>query len=139
MSKSHFSTKHLDDNQGNNLIIRRNGKFISLMIRLATENFNRKVGKINVETKVLHVKRVRSKHLFRKLNAYGFCYRIIEEGKLFDKIRLKDDNCEWLIPKSWITDNENKKLLHFKGNGGFELQVFLPLEEIEQFKRPTRF
>ena len=139
MAKAEFSTKHLDDNQGNNLITRRQGKFISLMLRLSSETFNRKVGKINVDTKVLHIERVRAKHLFRKLNAYGICYKIIEDGKLFDKIRLKDDKAEWLIPKSWVLQKENQTFLHFQGNGGFELQVFLPLDKIEQFKRPVRF
>lgn len=139
MGKVEFATKHLNDNQGNNLIIRRKGKFITLFLKLASESFNRNIGRINTDTKVLHIKRKKGLHLFRKLNAYGICYQILEDGKLFEKVRIKDENDEWLIPKSWITDKENKTLLHFKGNGGFELQVFLPLEEIEQFKRPVRY
>jgi len=139
MRKIEFATKHLNDNQGNNLIIRRKGKFVTLFLRLGSETFNREIGKINTDTKVLHIKRNKGKHLFRKFNAYGLCYQVIEDGKLFNKIRIKDEDSEWLIPKDWIVDNKDKKFLHFKGSGGFELQVFLPLEEIEQFKRPIRF
>lgn len=139
MGKAEFVTKHLNDSQGNNLLIRKEGKFINLFLKLSSESFNRKVGRINTETKVLHIKRKRGAHLFRKLNAYGICYQILEDGKLFDKIRIQDDFSEWLVPKSWILENKDKDFLHFKGNGGFELQIFLPLEKIEEFKRPTRY
>tara|TARA_R110000787_G_scaffold44415_9_gene109037 strand:+ start:3657 stop:4070 length:414 start_codon:yes stop_codon:yes gene_type:complete len=137
MGDAEFSTKHLKDNQENNLIIMRKGKFISLFLKLKSETSKRKIGKINVDTKVLHIERNRKRHLFRKLNAYGICFQIIEDGKLFDKVRIKDDFSEWLVPKSWIL--ENKIILNFQGKGGFELQVFLPLDKIEEFKRPTRY
>lgn len=139
MAKAEFATKHLHDNQGNNLIIRTKDHFITLYLKLSSESFKREIGKINTKTKILHIKRKRATHLFRKFNAYGLCYQVIEDGKLFDKIRIKDEQSEWLIPKAWIVDNKDKKFLHFKGSGGFELQVFLPLDQIEEFKRPTRF
>jgi len=127
------------DEQGNSIIVMQDDNILTLYLKLKSEDKKRKIGFINVNTKVLHITRNRSRHLFRKLNGYGFCYQIIEDGKKFNKIRLKDDKCEWLIPTSFILDKKNAQFLHFKGNGGFELQVFLPLETIEKFKRPDRF
>ncbi len=133
-----INTKILDEEQNLILIVRK-GNNITLYIKLKSENRKRKIGYINVATKTLHIRRKRALHLFFKFNAYGFCYHIINDAKKFDKIRLKDDFDEWVIPTSFILNKENAKYLHFKGNGGFELQVFLPLDSIEQFKRPQRF
>ena len=133
---SEFATKHLNDKAGNNLLIKTDGHIITLFLKLKSEDYNRKIGKINKNTKVFHITRKRKSHLFRKLNAYGICYQIIEDGKLFNKIRLKDEHSEWLVPKKWIIENKNKNFLHFKGNGGFELQVFLPLDQIEIYQDP---
>lgn len=134
---SNIATKM--DEQGNRIIAMQDDNIITLYLKLKTEDRKRKIGFINTNTKVLHITRNRGKHLYRKLNAYGFCHQIIEDGKKFNKVRLKDDKAEWLIPTSFILDAKNNHFLHFKGNGGFELQVFLPLEVIEQFKRPERF
>jgi hypothetical protein len=127
------------DEQGNRIIVIKEDNILKLYIALKSENRRRSVGFINTNTKVLHITRCRPRHLFRKLNAYGFSYQIIKDAKKFNKIRLKDEKAEWLIPTSFILDKNNSDFLHFKGNGGFELQVFLPLDKIEQFKRPERF
>lgn len=138
MKKSEITTKILDQD-GNTLLVVRNDNIIKLFLKLKSEKHKRNLGFINVNTKVFHVVRKKDLHLMRKFNAYGFSYSVIKDSKLFDNIRLKDDDNEWLIPKAFVLDRENSKYLHFKGNGGFELQVFVPLEAIEQFKRPVRF
>lgn len=127
------------DEMGNSITAIRKDNIIVLFLKLKSETRKRKVGFVNTNTKTLHIARVRAKHLFRNYNAYGFCYQIIHDAKLFDKVRLKDDWFEWLIPTEFILNKENNKFLHFKGNGGFELQVFVSLDTLEQFKRPERF
>lgn len=129
------------DADGNSLLIMQTDNIIKLYLKLKAEARKRMIGFVNVNTKTLYVERQRGKHLFRKLNAYGFCYHIIKDAKKFNQIRLKDETGEWLIPTSFILDKENeeKKYLHFKGKGGFELQVFTPLDSIEQFRREDRF
>lgn len=130
----------LIDSDGNSILVSRIDNIIKLFIKLKSERSKRMIGFININTKTFHVSRSRSLHLFRKLNAYGFCYNILAEAKSFDKIRLKDEVGEWLIPLEFILDKTNQnQFLHFKGKGGFELQIFVPLESIEQFKRPARW
>lgn len=136
--KKSINSKMVDE-QGNTILIVRNDNIITLWLKLKSETRKRKIGFVNTNTKVLYITRVREKHLFRKMNAYGFCYTILKDAKKFNQIRLKDDWFEWLIPVEFILNKENAKYLHFKGNGGFELQVFMSLETLEQFKRPERF
>ncbi len=125
------------DEQGNSIIASKKDNIIVVYLKLKSEKRKRKLGFINTNTKVLYVTRKRGLHLFRKFKAYGFCYQLIKDAKKFDAIRLKDEYDEWLIPTSFILNNS--KFLHLKGNGGFELQVFLPLEIMGQFKREDRF
>lgn len=78
------------------------------------------------------VKRVRDKHLFRKFNAYGFNDYVLRNQTTFDWIRLSDDEGNhWKIPVTFIS--EYGKFLNFKQQG-FELQRFVSLEQIEQFR-----
>lgn len=127
------------DEQGNSIIAMRKDNIIKIYLKLKSETRKRKIGFVNTNTKTLHIFRDRGKHLFRKLNAYGFCYQIIKDAKLFNEVRIKDDYFEWLVPTEFILDKENAQYLHFKGSGGFELQVFISLDLLEQFKRPERF
>lgn len=80
----------------------------------------------------LEVMRERSKHLFRKFNAYGFNHYILANATLFDHVLLKEDNGVYKVPKEVIL--EKGKFMNFKNHGGFELQIFLPLNEIEKHK-----
>jgi hypothetical protein len=80
----------------------------------------------------LEVMRERSKHLFRKFNAYGFNHHILANATLFDHVLLKEDNGVYNVPKEVIL--EKGKFMNFKNHGGFELQIFLPLDEIEKYK-----
>lgn len=126
-------TKSISDEYGNLIITRNNGKRVIVSIKLVSEKRPRKIGVINIARKSIDMERNRSKHLFRKTNSYGFNHNLLKKTLLFDNIRLRDDKVEWLIPKDYILDNGH--FFNFLNKGGFELQVFIKLEEIEQFKR----
>lgn len=128
--------KTISDEVGNCLTIKNNGKRLALSLKLITETKQRRIGIVNLAQKVFEVKRDRAKHLFRANQSYGFNYKLLEEAKLFNNIRLKDELCEWLIPKEFILTNGS--FLHFKNNGGFEKQIFIELSKITQFERPTK-
>lgn len=130
-SKDEFKT--LSDESGNLLLIKNNGVRLSLYLKLKSETRSRKLGIINPNQKVFEVKRNREKHLFRKNESYGFNHKILEDAKLFDKIRLKDEKQEWVIPKEFILNNGS--FLHFKNNGGYERQIFIELEKIKVFSK----
>ena len=68
----------------------------------------------------------------RSVNGYGFNHRLIADSKLFDTICLSDENSDWQIPKQFILDNG--AFLNFNKQG-FELQIFIGLYNIEQFKK----
>jgi hypothetical protein len=126
----------LTDENGNKLLIKNNSVRLVLYLKLKSESKSRKLGIVNLDQKVFEVKRVRAKHLFRKNQSYGFNHKLLDEAKLFDKIRLKDDFQEWLIPKNFIL--ENGDFLYFKNNGGFERQIFIELDKIKEFSRKTK-
>ena len=128
--------KTISDEAGNLLLIKNNGVRLLLTLKLKEQTKSRRIGIVNLGQKVFEVKRVRAKHLFRMNESYGFNYKILEEAKLFDSIRLKDDQQEWLIPKSFIL--ENGSFLHFKNNGGYERQIFIELKKLEPFIRSTK-
>lgn len=125
-----------DDEYGNLILIRNNGARLILSLKLRAETRSRRLGIVNLAQRTFQVKRTREKHLFRKMGGYGFNFNLLQQAKLFDKVRLKDDFCEWLIPKDFILTNG--KFLNFINSGGFELQIFVSLSDIEQFKRPVR-
>ena len=127
----------ISDDLGNLLVVKNNGKRLIVTLRLVSEgNRYRKVGVVNLATKIIEIQRNREKHLFRKGNAYGFNHKLLSDAKLFDTVRLKDDKAEWKVPVSYIL--ENGKFLHFQNNGGFERQIFISLPEIEEFKRKPK-
>jgi len=128
--------KTVSDDFGNNITCANNGKRVILSLKLVKEARRRRIGVINLERKTLEVKRTKSLHLFRKLNAYGFNHKLLNDSKLFDKVRLLDDFEEWLIPKEFILNNGS--FLNFVNKGGFELQIFVPLEKLSDFKKAPK-
>lgn len=127
--------KTLSDEYGNLILVCNNGVRIVLKLKLKSEKRTRRLGVINLGQKTIEIKRDSTKHLFKKNRSYGFNYQVLNDGKKFDNVRLKDEANEWLIPKSYILDNG--KFLFFKEEG-FERQVFVTLAEIEQFRRTTK-
>lgn len=134
-TKSTDIVKSKSDDKGNLLIIKNNGKRIILSLKLVAEERYRRVGVINMAQKTLEVRRNREEHLLRKGNAYGLNVRLLEDGRLFDKVRLIDNYEEWVIPKEWIL--KNGSFLYFLQQG-FEKQIFVNLVDIEPFKRPHK-
>lgn len=125
----------IDDERGNMLRVGNNGKRISVSLKLNSEDKYRKLGFINLKQKVMHITRNSKIHLMRVIGGYGFNFRLLNEAKKFENVRLKDENAEWLIPRSFIL--EKGQFLHFLAQG-FERQIFISLSDIEQFKRPSK-
>jgi len=125
-------TFQIKDETGNIIESTHKGSSASLRLKLSSESYYRNLGSINMKTRQLELIRERSKHLFRKFNAYGFNHYILANATLFDHVLLKDDQGAYNVPKEVIL--EKGKFMNFKNHGGFELQIFLPLNEIENFK-----
>ena len=121
----------IDDTGKNKLMIKQNDKLITLILKLGTTK-NRHIGTVTKSTRTIEINRVRGKHLFLKGNAYGFNHYVLKNQTSIDWIRLSDDTGEhWKIPVRYVL--ENGKFLHFKSIG-YELQIFVSLSQIEQFK-----
>lgn len=122
----------LDNSGMNKMIMHHSDKTIVLYIQLqAGRGRKRKIGVVTKSTETIIIKRNREKHLFRKMDAYGFNQYILENTKSFKTVWLKDDFSDWKIPVSFIL--QNGEYMNFKREG-FELQRFVSLESIEQFR-----
>lgn len=118
----------IKDKVGNTLY--RQGDIIKL--HLASEPHPRKLGKIDEVNKKLIVERNSTKHIFHKLNAYGFNYDLLNTATKFTHVELKitDLKKKYFVPiEEIITKGQ---FLNFKGQG-FEVQIFLSLTIIEQY------
>ena len=125
-------TFFIQDSTTDKLYTRSTDKKVILSLQLAAEGGKkRKIGTITKSTKTLVIRRRRADHLFRNGNAYGFNQYILKEAKLFDTINLGDEFDNWKIPVKYIL--EHGQHLNFKQQG-FELQLFVSLENLEQFK-----
>ncbi len=58
---------------------------------------------------------------------------ILKEAKLFDMVVLNDEHSTWNIPREFILSKGN--FLNFSNHGGFELQIFISLTDIDTFKK----
>lgn len=126
----------VSDDYGNNLKCFNNGKRIRLYLKLVSENKSRRIGVINPKQKILEIKRNRSRHLFRKNESYGFNHKLLADSKLFTNVRISDEHEEWLVPKEHILTHGS--FMNFVNHGGFELQIFLPLEKMKEFKKQPK-
>lgn len=134
--KTQDEIRTVSDDFGNLIKSAYNGKRIILSLKLASETRHRKIGTINVKQRTIQIKRNRDKHLMYKFDGYGFNHKLLEDAKMFDTIRLSDNIADWVIPKQFILDNG--KFLNFKSQG-FELQTFVTLSQIEQFRKQPKF
>lgn len=129
--KNNYVIRKFPIDMENSLIIMSNDRLIKIKLHLQNDR-PREIGTVTKSTRTIAMKRIRSKHLFRKGNAYGFNDYILRESQTFDWIRLSDDlGNHWKIPKEYIL--KNGRYLNFK-QVGFELQRFVSLEELEQFR-----
>lgn len=107
-------------------------KTIVVSLQLASEGKKkRRIGVITRSTKTMVIKRSRALHLFYTGQAYGFNEYILKHAQMFDTIRLGDEYANWKIPVKFIL--ENGRYLNFKQQG-FEKQLFVSLDQLEQFK-----
>lgn len=102
-----------------------------IALKLETEKRERELGVIEHDTKTLSVKRERKRHLFMKFNAYGFNYTLCMD-KIIERIVVRDEFCAWEITPKYL--KEKGKILNFKNNGGFEVQIFLSLKDLDNYK-----
>lgn len=124
------------DEQGNYFQVEEKNGWLTVKLKLCKENTLRQLGKVELKTKTLELKRSKEKHLFRKNDSYGFNEHFIRTAKTFDKIQLDDDDGTYVFPKNIIL--EKGSYLHFKSIG-FERQLFLPLSEIKKFQISNLF
>jgi hypothetical protein len=125
------NTGLFEDTQGNVLIATRINNKLNLSLKLSSETIARKIGEVDMQTRTLIINRNRKKHLFRNGNAYGLNYKLISEAKSFDTVRIIDEYGKWNIPREFILENGSFLLFNKQG---FELQIFVSLEMINQFK-----
>lgn len=122
----------MQDNNGN--VLFRQGDVIKL--QLSSEPHPRKIGKIIESRKVLQVNRDSSIHLFIKNNSYGFNEALLRSATIFDKVEILEksngENNRYIVPLNIIF--EKGSYLNFKQQG-FEIQIFLKLDIIKQYKQ----
>lgn len=121
-----------DDKDHSKIITYHWDDIVEIRFAKALENKEKLIGIVDKTNRVLNVKRIRSRHLFQKTMAYGFNYYILKNAKLFDKVHLKDDKDEWIVPVQFILDKGDFK--HFKNNGNFELQKFVTLIDLTPYE-----
>lgn len=122
------------DTNGNTLEIAQANRFIQLKLRLTAERRARILGVIDCATRSFHVERKRSRHLFRKYRAYGFNHYVLANAVTFDRVVIEDEYTKWSVPREYIL--AHGQYLHFKNNGGFELQIFIALDKLEGYEIP---
>jgi len=132
-SDSIFRQFFIDDDGGNKLQVKQNDKLMILTLLLLGDK-PRRVGVVTKSTRTIEMKRKNSVHLFRKISmrgGFGFCLYVLKEQTSIDWVRLSDDEGNhWKIPVKFILDNG--QILFFKQQN-FEKQIFVTLEELEQF------
>ncbi len=122
----------IDEKGENSISIHSTDKTRAIYLKLLSESKKRLIGTVTRSTKTIHFKRKKAPHLFRKGNAYGMNYWILSSQTYMEWVNLSDDcGGNWKIPIKYILDNG--KFLQFSEKG-FEKQLFLSLEELEQFK-----
>lgn len=127
------------DNFGNDLYLRvfsdENNKDVgaSIYLKLKSENKRRNIGTLFFNDRSLYVIRDSGKHYHYVSKSYGFNWNIIDDDFLNIKsVHLVVDKSErYIIPKSIM--ETYGKFLNFKQQG-FELQKFLPMDMIKNFR-----
>ena len=129
--KINENSAYVEDTCGNRIIVNRNNDKLTVSIKLANSTTDRYIGDINMSTRTLIVKRSRMKHLLIKRNAYGLNHKLITEATRFDTVRIIDEYATWNIPREFIVEHGQPLLFTRYCH---ELQIFISLEQIEQFK-----
>jgi hypothetical protein len=128
------NSAYIEDKFGNRIIVNRNNQRLTVSIQLANTALNPKpkyIGDIDMTIRTLIVKRSRIKHLLINRNAYGLNHKLITEATRFDTVRIIDEFATWNIPREYIVEHGHPLLFTKYCH---ELQIFITLEQIEQFK-----
>ena len=124
------------DVTGNCFEVLNNGKTLYISLILAKDNKPRRIGVVLLATRVLYINRNREKHLFRANNSYGFNEHILRTGKTFDRIQFSDGQITAIVPVAFIL--QNGSYLHFQTQG-YERQLFVTIEQLQQFEIKQQF
>jgi hypothetical protein len=124
------------DKDGNFFKAYQSSHSIVIKLCLHNERREREIGVVNIKERTLSIRRLRSKHLLKKSNSYGFNEHVLSTATTFDNVILSDEYETWSIPREFVINNG--KYLFFKGQG-FERQVFLAIEKIELYKTKKLF
>jgi len=127
------------DNFGNDLYLRifsdekNTDVGATVFLKLKSDNKKRNLGNIYFGDRSFHVLRDSGKHFHYKTKSYGFNWSIINDADLHIKtIHLVVDKSEkYVIPKTVLETYGT--FLNFKEQG-FELQKFLPIDMIRNYK-----
>lgn len=112
---------NITDKMGNQIYEKENSIYLYLKEKWET----RKLGAINTRGE-LFIRRY-NKHIFRKLDAYGFNYHLMKALAPDMKVVVKQE--DWSSLRTTVMD------ILLKGNAkqfivdGFELQIFLPRKD----------
>ena len=107
---------------------------VNIKLKIATERTIRNIGYVSIRENTYHTYRERDKHLHNMSASYGFNHEIFKDKTFFtiDKIHLYEKGIgHYLIPVHIL--ERFGSFLHFK-QSGFEMQRFLRLDIIENFK-----
>lgn len=121
----------IKDEKGNIITTKNNGKRIVIFLKIPSKLKLRKLGNVNLKTKIFTIRRNRERHLFKKHDAYGFNIYLLKNAKTFDKIKLIDNYDTFVFSVEFALSNT--KYLTFSKQG-FEIQGFLSLTQLQPFK-----
>ncbi len=130
-TKPVIRTFFIDENGDNKVMVKSTTKTKTIFLMLKGEKRKRKIGTITLSTRAITIERKRGEHLFRTGNSYGFNEYVLRKALDFDDIMLSDEHSHWRIPRTFIIKNGTYK--NFSVNG-FELQIFVSLDQIEQYR-----
>jgi hypothetical protein len=106
----------------------------TIHLKLDAEKKVRHIGNFYIHDRSFHVRRDSAKHYHYKTKSYGFNWNILDDDMLGIKsVHLTIDKADtYVIPVETI--GKYGRFLNFKQQG-FELQRFMPLELINNFKK----
>lgn len=124
------------DEVGNVLYVNTRGLNPSIYLKLKVEKRERLIGTLSEKHKFMQVKRKKAKHLHRKSDSYGFNHYVLSNAQRFNKVKVCDDDGQYMVPvKRILQDGE---FLFFNAKG-FELQIFLKMDIIRGYKLKAAF
>lgn len=105
----------------------------TVYLKLKSEDTKRNIGTIHFHDDSFHVNRDSSKHYHYVSKSYGFNWYVLNHSELnIKKVHLIiDKTTKYVIPIDIM--KKYSKVLNFKQQG-FELQRFLPMTMIKEFK-----